>query len=214
MLSTFPSLKTGTFEKVTGNRLMERVSPVAPSGKSKLLAIIAEAQHLRHESPDTYGLKGARAGQKGYVKNGWQLAVADATAALGGSKSASRKKPKPELTKLQKAAKSLYLEKLRCLQAEYFPLMGRKLSNKVAVIVEESSSVASKGRSASLELAPVHEKDKRKEEEDDEEQEPRPAKKSAAQPPVEDQGEAEGEEEQESVEPMPGKTVRRSKRRK
>ena len=96
---------------------------------SPLQRTIVEAQRLRLQNPVRYGVKGARLGDANYVKNGWRLALSDAAAsrrqAQGG-----QQKPGSLLSAEQQLILIEYHHKLHLLQAHYFPLLGRELSNK------------------------------------------------------------------------------------
>lgn len=52
---------------------------------------IHEAQHLRKEYPEKYGVPGAKRGHPGYVFNGWRLAVSQAEKNLRSGKDVSKK---------------------------------------------------------------------------------------------------------------------------
>lgn len=118
----------------------EVVSPpsIAPpsteeSSDRSLTGITAEAKRLREQDPAKYGIKGAREGSPGYVKNGWKQALIDAAARFGCKSQASgrqKRADKATLNTQQKLAKQAYLEELRMLQVKYFPLIGRKVSAK------------------------------------------------------------------------------------
>lgn len=94
-------------------------------GASPLQSTIAEAQLLRLRHPEKYGVKGSRAGDEGYVKNGWRAALRDAAAARRASKPGAT-----QLSAEQQAIHADYLAELHLLQAKYFPRLGRELSNK------------------------------------------------------------------------------------
>lgn len=122
-------------EQVSTVTLMPLTSrdPAPPDSRDRsLTGITSQAKKLREQDPGKYGVKGARKGMPGYVKNGWKLALADAAEALGcKSKAAAKnKRAQKTLTHQQKDAKQAYLEELRLLQVKYFPLIGRKVSAK------------------------------------------------------------------------------------
>lgn len=120
------------------------ITPLANNTASPLHRTIVEAQRLRLQNPVRYGVKGARPGDANYVKNGWRLALSDAAAtrrqvqgAQAGQKHDSRLTAEQQLILIE------YHHKLHLLQAHYFPLLGRELSNKAKRVASRVPAPAS-----------------------------------------------------------------------
>ncbi len=85
--------------------------------------IIQHANALRLNDPTTYGQKGVKKGNVGWVQDGWKRAVIDASAAYRQERGIAQRprKPKRQYTDEQKKYRKGYLHELRAVKATYAP---------------------------------------------------------------------------------------------
>ncbi len=87
--------------------------------------IIANANAIRLNDPGTYGVKGVKKGNVGWVPDGWKKAIIDSAASYRQQAGIAQRprKPKRQYTDEQKKYRKGYLHELREVKKTYAPFV-------------------------------------------------------------------------------------------